>query len=309
MSNILSKIAGFFHRKEYAIGFFISSDYLPLSKTGTHFIKWLNTNGYKKGWFADPFILDYKDGTCYVLVEEYLYSCYKGRISCLIVDHRKDEFVLREVKPIIELDTHLSFPFIIKDGIKTFICPENYQSGCVSLYELDPISLTIKSKHIIINDPLVDVQLFNVEDVYYALGTLTKTGAMDETKILRLYQSDSLLGEYRLIQVINNELKEERGAGGIALVNDNYIRPVQSCEGGYGKCVIFRYISVIDGLLRQKEILRLKPNQIKKWGLALHTYNWSNSIAVVDGQDYSRVFRVSRVLDPLLMRIAKWIKS
>jgi len=302
--KILSKFAGFFRTKKYIIGFFNSEEYLPLKQTGTRDIKWLDLNGYSEGWFADPFILSINGSCIHVLVEEFLYSKHKGRISCLTINRSNDEYILKEVKPILELDTHLSFPNVFREEGRVYICPENFQSGKVILYEFDEKKLEVKTSYVLLNEPLVDVQIVKNNGFYYALGTPTVTGEMDETKHLNVYKSNLLTGEYKLFCSIDNNKKEERGAGAIYMTDFQLIRPIQCCEGRYGKEVIFRSLSITDKNVLQAEILRLKPKTYKKWGLALHTYNWYEGLSVVDGQDYVRVIPISRVIDPLIRQLS-----
>ena len=78
-------------------------------------IRWLNHN-CKDRWFADPFILDVTDDKIYVLVEEYYYPHKRGRLAMLTIDKASNS--LLKVDTILELDSHLSFPAIIRRGDK-----------------------------------------------------------------------------------------------------------------------------------------------------------------------------------------------
>ena len=72
---------------------------------------------FKDRWFADPFILDVTDKYIYVLVEEYYRKIRRGRIAKLTVN--RDGFILEKSETVLELDTHLSFPAILRCGDKT----------------------------------------------------------------------------------------------------------------------------------------------------------------------------------------------
>ena len=97
-------------------------------------IRWLNHN-CKDRWFADPFILDVTDDKIYVLVEEYYYPHKRGRLAMLTIDKASNS--LLKVDTILELDSHLSFPAIIRRGDKILVYPENFKGGGLKLYELD----------------------------------------------------------------------------------------------------------------------------------------------------------------------------
>ena len=97
-------------------------------------IKWLN-HECKDRWFADPFILDVTDDKIYVLVEEYYYPHKRGRLAMLTIDRASNS--LLKVDTILELDSHLSFPAIIRRDGKILVYPENFKGGGLKLYELD----------------------------------------------------------------------------------------------------------------------------------------------------------------------------
>lgn len=46
-----------------------------------HWIK----DDYKRGWFADPFILDVSNNYMILLVEEFVYKLHRGVISKLVI--------------------------------------------------------------------------------------------------------------------------------------------------------------------------------------------------------------------------------
>lgn len=77
-------------------------------------IHWVKKR-FKDRWFADPFILDVTDSDIIILAEEYCYDTRKGRIARVVIDRKSYEE--KEYDIILELPTHLSFPFILrKDG-------------------------------------------------------------------------------------------------------------------------------------------------------------------------------------------------
>ena len=97
-------------------------------------IRWLN-HKCKDRWFADPFILDVTEDKIYVLVEEYYYPHKRGRLAMLTIDRASN--TLLKADTILELDSHLSFPAIIRRDGKILVYPENFKGGGQKLYELD----------------------------------------------------------------------------------------------------------------------------------------------------------------------------
>ena len=79
-------------------------------------------------WFADPFILDVTESEIIILAEEYCYDIRRGRIARVVIDCKTFEEKGFEI--ILDLPTHLSFPFIIRQNGKVYLIPENSASGC-----------------------------------------------------------------------------------------------------------------------------------------------------------------------------------
>ncbi len=311
MKQTLINIVNFFSDIKYQVGFFVSEiDDVLSKKTLSPKVIWIKTNGYKDGWFADPFLLRKDDKGIKLLVEEYVYENKKGRISLLDVHKLGDKYLLHEVIPIWDIDTHLSFPYIFRDMDVIYLCPENYQSGKVILYEFDENRRSLIPYNVIIDKPLVDVQIVKIENFYYAMGVQRINGDMSETRELQIYRSKTLNEKFELFQTIKNTLNEERGAGQIFIDKSRIIRPAQCCEGGYGTCTIFYELSFdSDGIITEREICRLYPQQKKHYGLSLHTFNFIDNLCVVDGHDNKNLYWVSRYISPVLDRIWKSSKN
>lgn len=304
MKRILIEIINFFTTIRYEIGFVdmgkLSTSSCEISKN-IHWLQYPQKN--KESWFADPFILDVEGDKIEVLAEEYFYLNKVGRISLLNIKKENGRYELQCITPVLSLASHLSFPYIFREGEVVYVCPENYQSGGVSIYKYNSDSKCLDFIGQIIDDPLVDVQIFKSQNEYYALGVNCKTGDLSETKELRVYSSKELCGKYQLIQTIKNEKKEERGAGTIWQEGDCFIRPAQSCEGGYGTMLIMYKINIVNGEIKEEELYRYKPQKNSRYGLSLHTINMYGGVCVVDGHDYKNVSRISRKLAPYINKL------
>ena len=282
--RLTNKILG---KNCYNIGFIKNANLEEVVNTPYSDIIWLNLNGYTNGWFADPFIFKVNEDTIEVLVEEFEYLSNKGRI-CKIIVSLKD-FKLLKVIPLLILDTHLSYPAIYEINGEKYVCPENCSSGSVKMYQLKDDNLI--NPCVLINEPLIDVQIKEINGSFYAFGVKHIKGlGLTETKELRIYKSSEFLGEYKYIQTIENKLCEERGAGHFIQLDDNLIRPAQCCEGGfYGKEIIFYLVSETNGMFEEKEIFRMSGDFWKRWGLGMHQFHSDDGFTVVDGFDKSKL--------------------
>ena len=237
-----------------------------------------------EGWYADPFILSVNGNIIELFVEEMIYKTGRGIITYLKVDVNSCEIL--EKHTMLELDTHLSFPIYIWENEKLYVYPENYQSGSLKIYEFDEQAKSLVYPRIIINAPLLDTQIVKLEGSYYAFGVQFQTGIQKDTQKLYIYQADALLGDYKLVQVIENLKCEERGAGMIFTEKGRLIRPAQCCEGGYGKEVILYDLQRDHSGFEEKEIGRVIPDRKSRNGNILHTYNKMNGWVVIDGWRY-----------------------
>lgn len=297
--NFIEKFKYYLREQKYSIGF-IENYNFDLDNYNFDKIRWMDENHYKNGWFADPFIYRITEDEIHVLAEEFEYHNGKGRLVYLKI--QKDGFKLREVIPILELSTHLSFPIYIREENKTYIYPENYQNGSLIIYEFDEKTLKLINPRVLINEPMLDTQILKKNNNYYAMGVIFDDGGDNSTRRLRIYVSHSLFGPYQLVQNINNHKKEERGAGEFIIDKKNIIRPAQSCEDRYGKEVILYGLNWKNNEIIETEIKRIRPNTKKKNGLSLHTFNISNNYLVVDGTEYRHYYPgrlIAKIMDIL----------
>ena len=269
----------------YYIGFLKVADMsLPIAERYAK-VRWLDVRRYKdEGWFADPFILSVNDDITELFAEEMIYKTGRGIIAYLKVDMNSCEIL--EKHTMLELDTHLSFPIYIRDNGKLYVYPENYQSGSLKIYKYDEQTKSLICPRTIIEAPLLDTQIVKIEGLYYALGVQFQSGLQKDTQKLYIYQADTLLGDYKLIQVIKNPRCEERGAGLIYAEDDRMIRPAQSCEGGYGREVILYDLQRKPSGFEEKVIDRVLPDRKASNGNILHTYNRKDGWVVIDGWRY-----------------------
>lgn len=243
-------------------------------------INWINHH-YKDRWFADPFILDVTDEYYIVLVEEWYDPINKGRISKLTID-RKD-YALKEIKTVLELDSHLSFPFIQRTNDAIFIIPENSATGQLPKYKYDPKTDEISFDSIICNDRLTDSVPFNFkgEELMFSTKLPDANG-----KDLGIYKKQSD-GTYIQYDTYHFEENLSRMAGNVFTCNGKLYRPAQVCIESYGDAVSIQEVINENGKFDFKELRRIYSPS-KKFDLGFHTFNVYKNHIVVDGLGYKR---------------------
>lgn len=283
LREYVKKIKQYLLRRHYIIGVCEHNDIVYSSVKRAKEINWIKYSGYKKNWIADPFLLKSNKDVIVFFAEEWVDKDKKGRLVKITVDREKYKIIRKSI--ILELDTHLSFPIIYRDGKDIYVYPENSESGSLYIYKYNEVNDKLENPIEIIKAPLLDTVIKKIDDIYYAFGVIRKTGLLCDTKILNIYKSHSLLGNYEHFQTIENSLCQERGAGDIINVNKMLIRPIQDCEGDYGKNVIFNRLEFDGSKFKEIKIGTLYPN--KKNPEGLHTYNAQDVVAIIDGCAYS----------------------
>ena len=243
-------------------------------------VNWMK-HTYKDRWFADPFILDVTKENYIVLVEEWYDPIKRGRISKLIVD--RTDFTLKDIKTILELDSHLSFPFIqrTKDGI--YIIPENSATGQLSRYKYDSTTDEVSFDSIICQDRLTD----SVHFCYQGEEFMFSTKLPDANgKELGIYKKEND-GTYSQYDSYHFEENLSRMAGDVFTCNGKLYRPAQVCIKSYGDAVSIQEIIYERNKFHFNELRRIySPSN--RYDLGFHTFNVYNGHIVVDGLGYRR---------------------
>lgn len=235
---------------------------------------------YKDRFFADPFILDIKNDVIEVLVEEFIYKEWKGRITLLTVDRNSFELVSRKV--LLDLKTHLSFPFIFRENTQIYVAPENSKSGQFSIYEYDDNKQQLTYVNALVKLPLVDSIIYKYDNQYFILGSIQNG---NENRELYLWTSDSLFGIYTPNEgiLVKQGYSSSRRAGDIFLSNNELYSASQSCANSYGEKLYINRILKITNL--KKKVSYHILHNLHMMRVFIH-YNTYKGMCVVDGLSY-----------------------
>lgn len=261
----------YWSRTAWEIGIVLGTpdDVLKEDTLDIHIVK----HTYKDRWFADPFVLDVTEDRIKILVEELFYSNNKGRISLMDVD--RATYQLLSLTTVFELDSHLSFPCILrKDGL-TYIYPENGKAFCCKLYQLDEM-LQFKYVSTLSNESISDAVLYEDQGHYYMFAT--KNPHSNDGPLF-VYEADRFDGEYKACQTIQFADKVVRNAGKFISIGEDVIRPVQDCTHRYGEALVFQKLCHNDEGFSFTNYKKYLP---PKGFDGLHTFNHYRGVCVVD---------------------------
>lgn len=274
-------IKDFLTAAEYNIGF-VDNSLEEIIQGENIRVNWLKHN-YKDRWFADPFILDVTQEYYIVLVEEWYEPIGRGRISKLVVG--RNDFTLKNIKTILELDSHLSFPFIQRTKDAIYIIPENSATGRLPRYKYDPTTDEVSFDSIICHDRLTDSVPFEYNGKEFMFSTKLPDA---NGKELGIYKKEDD-GTYTLYDSYHFEENLSRMAGDVFTCNGKLYRPAQVCIESYGDAVSLQE-AIYDGEGFRFNELRRIISPSKRYDLGFHTFNVFNEHIVVDGLGYKRPF-------------------
>jgi len=261
----------------YNIGFFNFEQNL-LSK-GIPEIKWMQ-HSYRDRFFADPFILNITNDEIKVVVEDFEYQNWKGSIALLSIDRKT--FELKSRKIILELDTHLSFPFIFRrNKNELFIIPENSANGSLAAYQFETTSETVKKVSILTDMPVIDPVIHHANGHYYLFGSLRDR---KENANLYAWKSSDPLKGYSLLSEhpVKTDISSARRAGGFFTTDDELYSATQYCKNRYGEALnICKCTISPTGELSEDIVSTLKAHPRFPYGI--HTLNIHQGLCVVDG--------------------------
>ena len=257
-------------------------------------------------WWADPFILDVTEREITLLVEEFIYKRKRGTIAKLVID--KESFAVKSDEEILVLDTHLSFPAILRNSIfnpdlnKTdiYVYPENSKGGDLKLYRYDKKENKLVDGITICHEPLTDAIYTELLGEPMIISTKEPN---PNGKVLRIYRSKVKDGELKGTffglseEVMFNE-KVARNAGDWFEHNGIIYRPAQECNVEYGHSTYIQKVSKDEnGKLHFKNVRRFLSDD-KVFDRGLHTCNTFKGLTVIDvkGYHYPKIARFLKLI-------------
>jgi hypothetical protein len=243
-------------------------------------IKWLKQTSVNH-FYADPFFLPSDNDEHKVLVEEFPFDDYYGKITLLTFDKN---FTLINKKILLDTQSHLSYPFIFREKGEIYIFPESAMSGKLLCYKYDPQSESLTFLSEIINKPLLDATILKHNNKYWLFGTLS---GKDSLKNLHIFFADNLLGPYQPhpLNPVKIDVTASRPAGNFIQIDGTLYRPSQNGDMEYGKSITINKINEISEFSFNEEFyFSIEIDKSQNKGIhTIHTINVSGNTIVIDG--------------------------
>lgn len=250
-------------------------------------------------WFADPFILDVTDSEIIILAEEYCYKVRRGRLARVVFDRKTYEEKSFEI--ILDLPTHLSFPFIFRKNGKMYIMPENSASGCSTIYEYDDFSRKMTPITHVSEEPFTDATLFELNGESYLWTTMTPDPNGKSLSVYKFNKESFLVED--LITKETFPINTARNAGEVFSLDGILYRPAQDCTACYGNGVVLQRVVCEEGKWNFVDVNSFYPDTFK-YNQGIHTFNHYKGLIVVDARGYRNPV-IGRILTFLFKILGK----
>jgi len=185
---------------------------------------------------ADPFGL-WRNGKLHVFAEAFDYRTRIGHIDVLTYD---DGLKLLDCRTVLKTPWHLSYPFVFEADGETWMLPEAYKSGTLTLYRAREFPF--------VWEPACDIPLdgaaIDATPLYHAgkwwLFYAPSAEKAARRSHLHVAWADKLTGPWRLhpLNPVRVDLASSR-PGGVPIVRDDgvIVLPVQDCRRTYGGAI------------------------------------------------------------------------
>ncbi len=242
----------------------------------------------KDRFYADPFIISVeqepKKKKTFIFFEELIYTQKKAHIS--VGELINEELI--NIKPIIQEEFHLSYPYTFKDNGDWFLIPESRQNKTVRLYKCTDFPYQWQLESIIIEDiELLDSSIHKQDGTYFLFANKYQPNRDTSNECLVVYFSDSLTGEWHAhpLNPLVTNITNSRPAGKLFEHDGKLILPTQNCALRYGYAINFNEIEISKTHFSMKRVSGLSPDWHKN-NLGSHTWNSDGETVVIDGHHY-----------------------
>lgn len=237
--------------------------------------------------YADPFVIC-RDDRYFVYFEEYKIDEGRGRIMVAEVD---EDGLVDEPAPALDLDHHLSYPFLFTWKGELFMMPECYQQRGVELYVCNRFPDQWVHHSTVIEDvDAVDPTIVEHEGRFWLFTTVRPRRGLSYSEDLWLFMSDTPLGPWspHPANPVKSDVRSARPAGGMFFRGESMLRPSQDCSRRYGYSVVINRVRVLDNSQFVEEPIDVFLPTGKSV-LGQHTFNSVGRLEVRD-----RLVRVPR---------------
>lgn len=244
-------------------------------------------------FYADPFPIVVA-GVTYLFVEDFDHRVGRGVISMVPFDETGP---VGAPRPVLDHETHLSYPFVIEEGGEVWMIPETSGAGTVELYRAARFPERWEREAVLLEGIAAsDATPFRHRGRWWLSATVRGDGSFSDA--LHLWSAARLAGPWRAHprNPVLVDIAAARPAGRVVHRDGRTIRPVQDGRLGYGAALALAEITGLDEETFEQRLLAVIGPGPDWPGRRLHTLNRAGRLECIDGSAWSpRLGRHSRV--------------
>ena len=237
----------------------------------------------KNEFWADPFLFKYQKEV-YVFFENYSYKTKLGKISCGRIDNNK----IVEVQDVLDLEYHLSFPFIFQESGDIYMMPETSQNKRLEIYKCVEFPTKWELFKTAFEGEIIKDAFFFDDKLSQKWLFLNKSSGpnTEVNSELFVYKVDSI--QLNSIQPHKQnpvliDARIARNGGSIFNLNGNIYRPSQNNTFGiYGRALNINKIEELSiDSYKEKKIITVEPS-FRKGLERMHHLHQLDDIFIID---------------------------
>ncbi len=237
---------------------------------------WLKDDGRR--FFADPFAIT-RNGATHVFVEELPHATGKGIISHFTIAANG---AISPPRPVLEADTHLSYPFLFAHRGALYMIPESEQARQVRLYRCVAFPHRWEPEAVLVSGRALSDATIHHDGARFWMFATERLPHGSSWDTLVVFGAEQLHGPWREIAASPALLDAgaARPAGAPWRDGTALMRVAQDCRGAYGAgLAICRIDRLHECGFAQTTLATLRPPA--PWR-GLHTLNVAGDIELID---------------------------
>jgi hypothetical protein len=193
---------------------------------------------------ADPFGV-WRHGRLHVFAEAFDYRTRIGHIDLLVYD---SDFNFVESRPVLKTPWHLSYPFVFEAEGETWMLPEAYKSGTLTLYRARSFPDDWEAAcQIPLDGPAIDATPLRQDGKWWLFYSPSHDPSARRSH-LHVAWSERLTGPWHLhpLNPVRVDLASARPGGTPQMRGGVIMLPVQDCRSTYGGAIRLLSIETLD---------------------------------------------------------------
>jgi len=186
---------------------------------------------------------------------------------------------------LFDHETHLSYPFLFRDGKKIFCSPESAEQGDFTLYIAERFPDKWNKGEVLFRDfRMADASLFFWKNKYWLFAAKANGDSAFE---LYIWFSNKINGKWKAhpMNPVKRDITSARPAGPPFIYKNAIYRPAQDCADSYGNRIVMNRVIVLsEADFREEAAGVVKGPDISPYPDGMHTFSVIDDVIVIDAK-------------------------